>query len=164
MKYIRTPLAYGDDASQTLLERDLDSQAAFLDNLIEIVAFTPRGSFAADPEFGFEYWNHEFANIQYRSFNNGQTSSFATGTRQEITKSECQNSIKQSLAAYAPQLKNVMVSVELNPANNERQQKKKLSKHLVTIIVEGDMDSGISTKRYRKEINFLMEPTSKRWR
>lgn len=164
MNYISTPIGFGDNRSSIRLKRDLDSSTAVLDNLIELIAFTPRGSCSADPEFGFEYWNHEYVNIQYRTFNNGQVSTMADGARREITKNECQESIKQSLNLYAPQLKNVNVSVELNAADTKRQYRKKVQpKHIVSIIVEGDIDNGISVKHYKKEVVFLMEPTTKRW-
>ena len=83
---------------------------------------------------------------------------------QEVTKLECQESIRQSLLTYAPQLTKVDVAVELNAAQyNERQQKRKVqSKHLVTIIVEGEIDNGISTNRYKKKIEFLLEPSAKK--
>ena len=163
MNYISTPIDFGDNQSSVFPKRDIDTQAAMLDNLIELVAFTPRGSCSADPEFGFEYWNHEYVNIQYRTFNNGQVSTMADGTHREITKSECQDSIKRSLSIYAPQLKNVNVSVELNPADAKRQHRKRVqSKHLVSITVEGDLDSGISMNHYKKKVEFLMEPTAKR--
>ena len=164
MNYISTPIDFGDTLSSILPKRDLDSQAAMLDNLIELIAFTPRGSCSADPEFGFEYWNHEYVNIEYSTFNNGQVNTTADGTRREITKNECQDSIKRSLSIYAPQLKNAYVSVELNPADVEHQHRKKVQpKHLVSITVKGDLDSGISMKKYEKKVVFLMEPTTKCW-
>lgn len=164
MSYISTPIDYGDNQSSIRLDRDLDSLTAMLDNLIELIAFTPRGSCSADPEFGFEYWNHEYVNIQYRTFNNGQVSTMADGARREITKNECQDSIKKSLSFYAPQLKNAVVSVELNPADSQHRYRKKVQpKHIVSIKVEGDVDSGIGAQRYKKEVVFLMEPTTKHW-
>lgn len=163
MNYISTPIDFGDSLSSITPKRNIDSQTAMIDNLIELIAFTPYGSCAADPEFGFEYWNHEYVNIQYRTFNNGQVSTVADGTRREITKSECQDSIKRSLSIYAPQLKNANVSVELNSANAERHHKKVQPKHKVSITVEGDIDSGISVQHYKKEVVFFMEPTTKRW-
>ena len=163
MNYIGTPIDFGGNPSLILPKRDIGSQTAMLDNLVELIAFTPRGSCSADPEFGFEYWNYEYVNIQYRTFNNGQISTMYDETHREITKSDCQDSIKQSLSIYAPQLKNVNVSVELNPADAKRHYRKKVqSKHLVSIIVEGDLDGGISMNHYKKKVEFLMEPTAKR--
>ena len=164
MAFICTPFAYHNTGSVLELERDLNSQVELLDNLIELIVFTPRGSFLADPEFGFEYWNHEYSNIQYRSFNSGQSGMLAGIIGPEVTKSDCQESIRNSLLTYAPQLKNVDVEVQLDSAfNKEQQRKKKIqSKHLVSVIIEGEIDSGISTNHYKKKVEFLMEPTAKR--
>ena len=164
MAFINTPLAYHNVDEVLGLERGLNSQIELLDNLIELIVFTPRGSFLADPEFGFEYWNHEYSNIQYRTFNSGQSGMLAGPMGQDVTKSECQESIKKSLLTYAPQLKNVNVEVQLDTAFNKEQQRKGKvqSKHLVSINIEGEIDSGISTSQYKKKVEFLMEPTAKR--
>lgn len=164
MSFINTPLAYKNASNGLLIQRNSGSEVELLDNLIELIAFTPRGSFLADPDFGFEYWNHEYSNIQYRTFNSGQGGLVGGKSSQEITKLECQESIRQSLLTYAPQLTKVEVAVELNAAEyNETQQRRKVqSKHLVSILVEGEFDSGIGTSRYKKKIEFLMEPTAKK--
>ncbi len=164
MVFISTPLAYRNTDSALGLERSLNSQIELLDNLIELIIFTPRGSFLADPEFGFEYWNHEYSNIQYSTFNSGQSGMLVGPMGPEVTKSECQESIRRSLLTYAPQLKNVNVEVQLDTAfNKELHWKGKVqSKHLVSINIEGEIDSGISTDQYSKRIEFLMEPTAKR--
>ena len=137
-----------------------------LDNLVELIVFTPRGSFNGDPDFGFEYWNHEYSNVHYREFNNEQTGLSSGGLYNEITKKECQDSIRQSLSTYAPQLKQVFVSMELNSAEAEKQRKKKVpSKYVVTITVEGIIDDGLGTTcKYEKNVMFLIEPTAKKYR
>lgn len=164
MAFISTPFTYHSSGPVLELERGLNSQVELLDNLIELIVFTPRGSFLADPDFGFEYWNHEYSNIQYRSFNSGQSGMLAGPMGLEVTKSECQESIRKSLLTYAPQLKNVKVDVQLDTAFNKEQQRKKKvqSKHLVSVNIEGEIDSGISTNHYKKKVEFLMEPTAKR--
>ena len=164
MSFISTPLAYKSLAAGLHVKRDLNSQVEALDNLIELIAYTPRGSFLADPDFGFEFWNHEYSNIQYRTFNSGQGMLSGSRIGQEVTKLDCQESIRQSLQTYAPQLTKVEVTVELNAAQySERQQKKKVqSKHVVSIVVEGELDIGIGTSRYKKKIEFLMEPSAKK--
>lgn len=164
MSFIGTPLAYQSPSSELRIKRNLQSEVEVLDNLMELIAFTPRGSFLADPDFGFEYWNHEYSNIQYRTFNSGQGGMLGDKTSQGVTKLECQESIRQSLLTYAPQLTKVEVAVELNAAQySERQHKRKVhSKHVVSIVVEGDLDNGIGTTRYKKRIEFLMEPSAKK--
>lgn len=164
MSFIGTPLAYQDSATEPLIKHDLGSETELLDNLIELIAFTPKGSFLADPDFGFEYWNHEYSNVQYRTFNSGQGVLMGAKSGQEVTKLDCQESIRQSLLTYAPQLTKVEVAVELNAAQfSERQHKRKVqSKHIISIVVEGELDNGIGTSRYKKKIEFLMEPTAKK--
>ena len=164
MSYISTPLAYKSSSNGLHIKRDLTSEIEQLDNLVELIAFTPRGSFLADPDFGFEYWNHEYSNIQYRTFNSGQGGLFGDKTSQEVTKLECQESIRQSLMTYAPQLTRVEVAVELNAAQlGEQQNGRKIqSKHMVTIHVEGDFDNGIGSYKYEKKVEFLLEPSAKK--
>ena len=166
MSYISTPLAYKSSSSGLHIKRNLTSEIEQLDNLVELIAFTPRGSFLADPDFGFEYWNHEYSNVHYREFNNEQTGMSSAGLYNEITKKECQESIRQSLSTYAPLLKQVAVSMELNSAEAEKQRKKKVpSKYIVTIKVNGIIDDGLGTTcQYEKSVMFLMEPTAKKYR
>lgn len=137
-----------------------------LDNLVELVVFTPRGSFAADPDFGFEYWNHEFSNVHYREFNNSQLGKVAKGLQNEVTKKECEDSIRISLATYEPMLKNVTVSIVLNTAGEHLPRRRKMaSKYEVNVVVEGQLDDGLGILQpYRKSVVFLVEPTVKRYR
>lgn len=164
MSFISTPLSYQSTGQEPVIKRGLVSETEYLDNLIELIVFTPKGSFLADPDFGFEYWNHEYSNIQYRTFNSGQGVLLGSKISQDVTKLECQDSIRQSLQTYAPQLTKVDVVVELNAAQyNDRQSKRKvLSKHIVSIYIEGELDHGIGTTRYQKKIEFLMEPSAKK--
>lgn len=167
MNYIGTPLDIRVSSESKIgISREIKDRVAMLDNLIELIVFTPRGSFDADPDFGFEYWNHEYSNVHYREFNNGHTGMPANGLYNEITKNECQESIRQSLAAYEPMLKNVNIAIELGTAEIEKQTKKKvLSKYMVTITVEGVIEDGLgTTSPYRKDVMFLMEPTAKKFR
>ena len=66
MKFISTPLVFLDQGIR--IRRDLEERVRMLDNLVELIVFTPRGQFDADPDFGFEYWNHEFSNVHYREY------------------------------------------------------------------------------------------------
>lgn len=164
MSYISTPLGYVGPS--LVLERNIDDLIAMLDNLVELIVFTPRGSFAADPDFGFEYWNHEFSNVHYHEFNINQTGSVTSGLRNEVTKKECEDSIRQSLATYEPMLKNVSVSIVLDSAAGKgRHRKKAPSKYELNVVVDGSLDDGLGTRRpYRKVVVFLVEPTVKRYR
>lgn len=161
MRFLCTPLQFTD--SGTKLRRDIDNRIMMLDNLVELIVFTPRGDFEADPDFGFEYWNHEFSNVHYREFNASQGAK-TTSLYNEVTKKECEDSIKQSLAAYEPMLKNVTVNIELNAASEKQRRKRRVaSKYAVNVIVEGGIDDGLGVLRpYRKVVVFLVEPTVKR--
>ncbi len=166
MNFIRTPIIFNSSETGIGIVRDIEERISMLDNLVELIVFTPRGSFVGDPDFGFEYWNHEYSNVHYREFNNEQTGLTSGGLYNEITKKECQDSIRQSLLTYAPQLKQVFVSMELNSAEAGKQLKKKVpSKYIVTITVEGIIDDGLGTTcKYEKNVMFLIEPTAKKYR
>ena len=166
MKYSSTPITFRSEELSISIVRDIEERISMLDNLVELIVFTPRGSFVGDPDFGFEYWNHEYSNVHYREFNNEQTGMSSAGLYNEITKKECQESIRQSLSTYAPLLKQVAVSMELNSAEAEKQSKKKVpSKYIVTIKVNGIIDDGLGTTcQYEKSVMFLMEPTAKKYR
>lgn len=164
MSFISTPLVFQQNGASIL--RDIDDHIRMLDNLVELIVFTPRGSFAADPDFGFEYWNHEYSNVHYREFNNSQLGKLTKGLQNEVTKKECEDSIMNSLATYEPMLKNVTVSIVLDTAENKQVRRKKTaSKYEVNVVVEGQLDDGLGTLQpYRKNVVFLVEPTVKRYR
>lgn len=163
MAYIGTPLSFKADDSCVMIERNIDEQVRMLDSLIELIVFTPRGSFNADPDFGFEYWNHEYSNVRYRDFNNNHIGGLRGGLYNDVTKKDCQESILNSLANYQPQLKQVDVQIELNVADGNKQGRRKvLSKYFVNVKVTGLLDAGLGTTMpYQKEVVFLMEPTAK---
>jgi hypothetical protein len=164
MSFISTPLVFQQNGASIL--RDIDDHIRMLDNLVELIVFTPRGSFAADPDFGFEYWNHEYSNVHYLEFNNSQLGKLTKGLQNEVTKKECEDSILNSLATYEPMLKNVTVSIVLDTAENKQVRRKKTaSKYEVNVVVEGQLDDGLGTLQpYRKNVVFLVEPTVKRYR
>lgn len=165
MGFAGTPISFRNEESSIRIIRDIKERISMFDNLIELIVFTPRGSFVGDPDFGFEYWNHEFSNVHYREFNNEHAGISSNGVQNEITKKECQESIQRSLATYAPQLKQVVVSMELNSAETEKHARRKVpSKYMVTIQIEGIIDDGLgTTTKYEKKVIFLMEPTAKKY-
>lgn len=163
MNFVRTPISYSPDDTLTL-SRQIKSSREMLDNLIELIVFTPRGTFAADSDFGFEYWNHEYANVDSHAFNSGQNGSYVNGINNEITKRDCQDSIKRSLEIYEPLLKGVDVQIELLSIENDYKPANEVrSKRNVVIVVTGMLDDGLGTfLPYKKEVSFYMEPTVKR--
>ena len=164
MNYIATPIDIALDGGKTHLSRPIDEHRGMLDNLVELIVFTPRGSFGADPDFGFEYWNHEFSNVQYRAFNNDQSIGMSKNMLNEITREECHESIRRSLHTYAPQLKNVVVDMKLEATDSDRLIHLHIqSKYVVNITVRGELDDGAgTTTQYEKKVNFLIEPTLKK--
>lgn len=162
MAFIKTPLIYENKTG--IIARSLEERVAMIDNFIELIVFSPKGSFIADDDFGFEYWNHEYSNVHFRSFNHGQNGTYSNGLYNEVTLKECKESIEKSLSIYEPQLKQVYVSIELGSIKTENESNHKLlSKYEVTIVITGVLDDGLGTiVPYKKEISFLMEPTVKR--
>ena len=164
MNHINTPLAFLQNPdSSVAVNRGLKDTLAMINNLVELIIFTPKGSFLADPDFGFEYWNHEYANINYKNFNNGQTISAPNNPHCEITKLECQDSIRNSLMAYAPQLKNIIVSMEINATSeSDFEDETMKSKHTARVVVEGCVEKELGTTfQYKKEVVFYTEPSLK---
>lgn len=154
--FLSTPLTYNDEKGTSGLNRTLCDIVAMLDNLVELIIFTPRGIFPADPDFGFEYWNHEYSNIYLKDFSNGQKT-----ISTEVTKLACEESVRDSLATYMPSLKHVTVEMKLLAiSSEERAERKTKSKYEVTIEVRGDLDNGLGTTHpYENTVRFLMEPT-----
>lgn len=162
MEFISTPLQFWDFDSRVSILRSTEERITMLDNLVELIVFTPRGSFSADPDFGFEYWSHEYTNVNAMQFNNNNTG--RDHYSKESAKMRCQESIRQSLQTYAPELKDVEVTMNLEAAEAGMQGSKKvLSRYVVYITVEGSIDDGLGTTcAYQKDVVFLIEPTSKR--
>ena len=165
MAFVNTPIEFINNESSVFLNREIDDKKLMLDNLVELIVFTPKGSFSADPDFGFEYWNHEYSNIHYRDFNNNHTGMGTYGLYNDVTRKECQESIKKSLETYEPQLKHIDVFIELNSIDENKQNsnKKVFSKYEVSVRVTGVLDDGLGTiKKYEKIVTFFMEPTVKK--
>lgn len=164
MNFIRTPISYSKES--LLIVRTLSERIAMIDNFVELIVFTPCGSFVADDGFGFEYWNHEYSNVHFRSFNNGQNGNYASGAHNEVTIKECKESIENSLRIYEPQLKQIGVYIELNSVNSGNDERNVIrSKYEVYVKVTGMLDDGLGTfSPYKKEIRFMMEPTVKKYR
>lgn len=157
-KYLSLPLLLFSTDSSIRLEPTLSDTVAMLDNLIELAVFTPRGSFTADPDFGFEYWNYEYVNIDIRGFNDGQRMS-----NSDVSKQVCEDSIKDSITAYDSNLKKISASMELKLLSHSEQRRRKTSsRYEVVVRVTGELDDGLGTMRpYYKEVRFLMEPVAK---
>lgn len=165
------PDGFFEEQTALILKRDISSEEILLDNLIDLIVYTPRGSFPSDPDFGFEFWNHEYKNINYNSFNNGQGDQLPNGKGQKITKKECKESIKNSLETYVPQLKNIHVDVKLEavPYNQRRKNntgekdESVSSKHCISIFIKGERSDGVKNDiPYERTLVFFIEPVAKK--
>ena len=161
MNFISSPLSFSSSGGGLTIVRDIHERISMLDNLVELIVFTRRGSFAADPDFGFEYWNHEYANVNEAAFNNSPD---RIEHNAESAKFRCKESVRTSLASYAPELKEVRVDMRLDLADNKGHGSKKIhSRHTIHVAVEGRLEAGLATfVDYRTDVMFLMEPTAKR--
>lgn len=163
MNYISSPLTFKEQDSKVSIIRDIDDRIKMLDNLVELVVFTPRGTFNADSDFGFEYWDYEYSNVNVMQFNNNSTG--IDKFNKESTKMRCQESVRRSLETYAPELKNVEVSMNLEPAEANMQKRRKVpSRHMVIVEVKGTITDGLETDiKFQKTVIFLIEPSAKRY-
>lgn len=134
-----------------------------IDRMLDLIVFTPRGSFSADPEFGFEYWNHEFSNLNVREFNNSYIGMMGdVQSLNDVTKKQCETSIRESILQYESQLLNPSVKIEL-VVNEKIRPKKSQSKYEMKILISGQIDDGLGVvKPYDKRISFMVEPTAKK--
>lgn len=152
-----------DFSKSPVLKQEVSDVEKSIDEILDLIVFTPKGSFAADPDFGFEYWNHEFSNINVREFNNNYLG-LGPNLRaaDEITRKQCENSLKESILRYEPRLQHPDVRVELE-FNNSRGRRSTPSKYSMRILVAGSLDDGLGiTRLYEKRISFMVEPVAKK--
>jgi len=154
--YIGTPVSFVREDDVLMLERNIFELISRLDNFLELIVFTRKGSFPSDPDFGFEYWNYEYSNAHYRSNPKGCNIGFADVKLKE----DCQESIRASLEAYEPMLTGVTVGVELVNITDGSALASCSSKYQVCVTVSGTIEDGLGTRcDYYKQIRFDMEPT-----
>lgn len=160
--YSHIPLSI-DFSKSPILEQETGDIEKSIDNILDLIVFTPKGAFIADPDFGFEYWNHEFANINVREFNNNYLGMVSNvKTLNEISRKQCENSLKESILCYEPRLHQPDVKVELD-INNKKSRKSMPSKYEMKIMITGSLDDGLGIMRpYEKRISFMVEPIAKK--
>lgn len=150
-------------AKSPILEQESGNLERSIDNILDLIVFTPKGAFIADPDFGFEYWNHEFSNINVREFNNNYLG-MVSNVRpvNEISRKQCENSLKESILCFEPRLHQPEVRVEME-INNKRTRKSMPSKYEMKILITGFLDDGLGvTRPYEKRISFMVEPVAKK--
>lgn len=161
-EYIRLPVDFKGENKDEIIKESGEPESG-IDNIIDLIVFTPKGSFIADPEFGFEYWNHEFTNINVREFNNSYIGFLSSSQFfNEVSRKQCETSLRESIIAYEPRLINPDVKIELE-VNEKFRRKKYQSKYEIKIIITGKIDAGLGIeKNYEKKITFFTEPIAKK--
>ena len=152
-----------DFSKSPVLEQDTGAPEKSIDSILDLIVFTPKGSFAADPDFGFDYWNHEFSNINVREFNNNYLGMISNiSSTNEISRKQCEEGLKNSIMCYEPRLQQPDVKVELE-INNKKSRKSMPSKYEMKILITGSLDDGLGiTRLYEKRISFMVEPVAKK--
>jgi len=161
-KYSHIPLSI-DFSKSPVLEQESGDIEKSIDSILDLIVFTPKGAFLADPDFGFEYWNHEFSNINVREFNNNYLGMVSNvKSLNDISRKQCENSLKESIICYEPRLQQPDVRVELD-INNKKGHKSMPSKYEMRILITGSLDDGLGIMRpYEKRISFMVEPIAKK--
>lgn len=104
-----------DFTGSPILEQEQGNIEKSIDSLLDLIVFTPKGAFIADPDFGFEYWNHEFSNLNVREFNNNYLGMVSNAeSLNEVSRKQCEMSLKESIICYEPRLHQPEVRVELD--------------------------------------------------
>lgn len=145
------------------LEKESGDIERCINGILDLIVFTAKGTFDADPEFGFEYWNHEFSNINVREFNNSYMGMVADiQSLNDVSRKQCENSLRASIIAYEPRLINPEVKIELE-INDVVRKRKSQSKYEMRIVINGSIDDGLGVLRpFEKRISFMVEPTAKK--
>lgn len=161
-QFISIPVSIHGD-SPHVFEEEIGDVDKSIDSIIDLIVFTAKGTFSADPEFGFEYWNHEFSNINVREFNNSHIGVLSSSSSlNDISRKKCEISLKESLMTYEPRLLNPEVKIELE-INEKVRAKKSQPKYEMRISINGSIDDGLGILRqYEKRIAFMVEPTARK--
>ncbi len=157
-EFINLPLDIDLERVPALL-REQASLEQRIDTVLDLIVFTPKGSFKADPEFGFEYWNHEFTNVNVSEFNNSYLGLLSdSSSPNEISRHKCEESLKESILAYEPRLERPQVQIEMDVSSRRRRGNKQ-SKYEMRILISGFIDEGLGISRpYQRRISFMVEP------
>lgn len=152
-----------DFSKSPIIEQESGDVEKSIDSILDLIVFTPKGAFLADPDFGFEYWNHEFSNINVREFNNNYLGMVSNvRTLNEISRKQCEDSLKESILCYEPRLRQPDVRIELD-VNTKKSRKSMPSKYEMRILITGSLDDGLGICRpYEKRISFMVEPIAKK--
>jgi len=113
---------------------------ASIDDFIELIVFSPNGSFKADYYFGFVFQNTKFQN----SDQNSQIEAKKING-ESINKNNYAYELKMAIEDYEKRLKNVRVSINYDTENKK-----------VSIDVRGRYEEDYIEKNYEKNITFYI--------
>lgn len=161
-EFTAIPLSIDFDCSP-IFKQETGNVESSISNILDLIVFTPKGMFHADPEFGFEYWNHEFSNINVREFNNNYLGIMSDSqSLNEISRKQCEAGLRESIMNYEPRLLKPSVKIELE-LNDKFSKRKSQSKYTMKICITGEIDEGFGIARqYEKRISFMVEPIARK--
>lgn len=164
MNFISAPIKLIPSGRGLRFSRPFDDPLDMMDNLVEMIVLTPKGSFNADPDFGFEYWDPVYADASPLQFN---VNSGINEYGRQYVKEKCEASIVECIINYAPvclKVSDVFVEMSLRDDKMRRIGSRKVFSHReVAVTVSARIDDGMGTLRdYRREITFMMEPVVRR--
>lgn len=83
-------------------------------------------------------------------------------TLNDISRMQCEDSLKESILNYEPRLQQPVVRVELE-INAKKNRKSMPSKYEMRILITGSLDDGLGvTRPYEKKISFMVEPIARK--
>jgi len=164
MNFISTPIKLLPSDGGLTFSRPFEDPVDMMDNLVDMIVLTPKGSFNADPDFGFEYWDPVYADVSPLQYNaNPGNNEYS----RQYVKEKCERGIVECIVNYAPVcLKVSDVFVEMSLRDDKVRQigsRKVYSHREVAVTVSAKIDDGMGTVRdYHREITFMMEPMPRR--
>ncbi len=163
MNFVSVPIKLTPSGNGLTLSRPLSDPIAMMDNLIELIVLTHKGTFNADPDFGFEYWDPMYADVSALQFNANTGDEYS---RQGV-KERCEATIAECIINYAPvclKVKDVFVEMNLRDDKVKLIGARKVYSHReMAVMVSARIDDGMGTMRdYSCEITFMMEPMLRR--
>ena len=149
------------------IAQEASSVRESIDSFLELVVFTPKGSFKPDSDFGFEFWSNEFQNFVIKNFNSRTSDANLLNNRGEKTNKEaCEKGLKKCIELYETRLKNVRIEMNLDQNDVGKQGHNtgiNEIKYDVHLKISGEMaiDQFVS-ENYTKEIRFSVGPVIRR--
>ena len=126
--------------SRFMDDNDTKTLQTSIDNFLELIVFSPHGSFKADYYFGFVFQNTKFQNTDP---SNQIDTIKINGS--SVNKDNYAYQLKLAIEEYETRMKNVRVMIYYNK-----------DKKQVSIYVTGQYDEDFTEKTYTKNITFYI--------